>query len=1299
VAEDHEGGLWAIQAKHYDAAYAIKKADLDSFLSESSRPGFTYRLVIASTDHVGPTARRTLNAQEKPVGLLLRSQLELLEADWPTSPMRLRPTRVKRKRPRPHQRRAIQDCVSGLAATDRGQLVMACGTGKTLIGPFLAERLSAKRVLVLLPSLSLLGQTLREWATATEFDYIAVCSDETVAKDEHDAVVASTSELGVPVTTEVERIARFVRRRGNGTRVVFSTYQSSAQIATAQASRAPAFDLVIADEAHRCAGPQAGVFAAVLDPKRIRARKRLFMTATPRYFTGRVKKEAQEADWEVASMDDEERFGPVLHRLTFAHAIEQGLLSDYQVVVVGVSDREARTLAERGAFVSTDGGSVADARTLAREIGLLRSMAKYDLRRVVTFHSRISFARRFASSLPLTNQWLPARRRATGTLWARHVSGEMTAGERDIRLRQLKAVAGDERGVLTNARCLTEGVDVPTLDGVAFIDPRRSQVDVVQAVGRAIRRADDKLRGTIVIPVLVMHYDDPEQALESSEFDRVWEVVRALRNHDDDLAEELDALRRERGRRGSTKGRPRKIVLDLPVGIGSSFARAFDAVVVDRTTTHWDEALGAAMAFRAAHGHLRVLAQYVTETGFKLGSWIVVRRLAYREGRLSQERIAQLDALDMVWDPLEADWRSAVAAVTAYRTAHGHLRVAPKYVADDGFRLGSWISQIRSKRNSLPPERVRELDALGMVWQPFTEDWWRTLAAARSFRESHGHLLVPPRFKAEDGLHLGGWITHQRIRRANGSLSAEQIAALHDLGMVWDPAEARWETRLAAARRFQATHGHLRVPGGFVDDDGVKLGVWVQSVRNRQDRFSPERRRQLDTLGMVWNPAQAAWDAKIAAARDYRAAHGHLRVPRTFVTDDGIKLGVWITSLRRKRAHLSRMQQAQLDELGVVWDPHEAAWTRGLAVARKYRDQHGDLDVRPGYASEDGFGLATWLTQQRARRRKGQLSEKRTADLEKLNINWQPSESKSLAGLKSARRFYCENEHLRVPLDYVDEDGFALGRWLSSARQRRKQGSLRTTVVRDLDEMGIAWDVLDQEWERGVAAARMYRGEHGDLRVPARYRTQDGFPLGQWISVRRLNRDRLSASRISQLDALGMVWDPFGQDWDRGMSAACSFFESHGHLRVPRSYVTPDGFKLGEWVAARRYAGTKGRLSEGRTQDLNELGMVWDPRVDDWERGLTAVRSFHETHGHLNVPSSYVSDNGIRLRAWLRARAKEHSKGRLAPSRKAQLDTVTPSWSTFPARGEARRSVPATEATDVAATTVSAQLTGNRHGM
>jgi predicted helicase len=200
-------------------------------------------------------------------------------------------------------------------------------------------------------------------------------------------------------------------------------------------------------------------------------------------------------------------------------------------------------MAERGTFVTTDGETITDARTLARQIGLLRAMRNHDLHRVVSFHSRISNARRFATSILEVTDWMPHDLAPGGKLWAEHVSGEMSSGERDVRLNRLRAVAGGERGLLTNARCLSEGVDVPSLDGVAFIDPRHSQVDIVQAVGRAIRTAENKTVGTIVIPVFVDDDADPGDALNSSEFDGVWQVVQALRGHDDALAEELDQCR------------------------------------------------------------------------------------------------------------------------------------------------------------------------------------------------------------------------------------------------------------------------------------------------------------------------------------------------------------------------------------------------------------------------------------------------------------------------------------------------------------------------------------------------------------------------------------------------------------------------------------------------------------------------------------------------------------------------------------------------------------------------------------
>ena len=374
--------------------------------------------------------------------------------------------------------------VEGFDRADRGQMIMACGTGKTLAALFIHEKLAAERTLVLVPSLSLLAQTLREWTANSKagFDFLPVCSDESVA--EPDAVVSNTSDLGFPVTTDAGEIATFLRRR-SGPRVVFSTYQSSPQIARAfRLGRVPAFDLVIADEAHRCAGRVSSDFATILDSEKIRARRRLFMTATPRYFTGRVVREANEADFEVASMEDEATFGSLLHRLGFAEAIERDLLTDYQVVVVGVDDATYLDWAQRGRFVTIDGNEVTDARSLAGQIGLAKAMRRYDLHRTITFHSRVNRAREFADSLPEVIAWIPARQRPTGPVWSDYASGEMPAGQRHALLQHLGRLDHVERGLLANARCLAEGVDVPTLDSVAFIDPRRSEVDIVQAVGR-----------------------------------------------------------------------------------------------------------------------------------------------------------------------------------------------------------------------------------------------------------------------------------------------------------------------------------------------------------------------------------------------------------------------------------------------------------------------------------------------------------------------------------------------------------------------------------------------------------------------------------------------------------------------------------------------------------------------------------------------------------------------------------------------------------------------------------------------
>jgi superfamily II DNA or RNA helicase len=905
VAETVDGELWAIQAKNYGEQTTVTKADVDTFLSESARPVFSYRLLVASTDRLARNARQAIEGQEKPVGLLLRSQLESSPLDWSLAARQA----TAKPKPRPlreHQREALAAVVAGFRGESRGQLVMACGTGKTRVGLAVAEKLRSQRTLVLVPSLLLLAQTAREWALDARLPFRSrfVCSDESVADKAgagYDEPISNVADLGLPVTTDPRAIARFLA--GEGSHVVFSTYQSSPALAEAMrqeplaaqlAQARDGFDLIVADEAHRCAGTASGVFATVLDDGLLPGRRRLFMTATPRVYATRVREAAEEQEVELASMDDPDRFGPVLHRLSFAGAIDRDLLSDYRVLVVGVTDEEARRLAESGAFVTPDGEQVTDARSLARAIGLLKAIRDYDLRRLISFHGRIKRASGFASLLDTVTGAMPAGARPRGQLETAYISGEMAAGARKRLLSRLRELPDADRMLLANARCLTEGVDVPALDGVAFIDPRSSQIDIVQAVGRAMRRAEDKTLGTIIIPVFIGADDDPEDMLESSEFQPVWQTVNALRSHDESLGEEIDAIRRGLGRTGTVGRRPGKLVLDLPRQIDfERFSNAFNARLITCTGSSFALGLGALEEFVEHHGHARVPWVHETEAGFRLGRWCGTRRQERKRGKLPAERIKTLNTLGFAWDPHEGDWQQGLAALEEFVTQHGNARVPQSYTTETRFNLGRWCSKRRQeqKRGELAVERIAALDALGFAWEPLDDDWQQGLAALEEFVDQRGDARVPHTHETEAGFRLGAWCGTRRQDRRRGKVAAERIKALDALGFVWDPFEDDWQQGLAALEGFVDQHRHARVHRDYATETEFKLGRWCSHRREEKKRgkLTVERVAALDALGFVWDPREDGWQQGLAALEEFVDQHGHARVPLDHLTESGFK--------------------------------------------------------------------------------------------------------------------------------------------------------------------------------------------------------------------------------------------------------------------------------------------------------------------------------------------------------------------------------------------------------------------------
>ncbi|WP_235737741.1 DEAD/DEAH box helicase [Nocardioides alcanivorans] len=554
----------AIQCKFYDEGQKVSKAHIDSFLAATMRPEFqiTTRYVFDTS------AGWTGNVEKEVQGVVQRVDIGYLDdaaIDWDQfrweTPEVVVPTGAKELFP--HQARALENVRAGFNAHNRGKLIMACGTGKTFTSLRIAEDLVGEggSVLFLVPSIQLLSQSLREWMANTTLSIrpFAVCSDVRVGRQNSDDADMSTIDLTEPATTDATTllarmsVGKYAQPRMT---VVFSTYQSIDVIIEAQKQGLAAFDLVVCDEAHRTtgatlAGQDDSAFVKVHDAQALRAAKRLYMTATPRVFGDEVKARAKDADAVLADMGDETIYGPEFHRLGFGDAVEIGRLTDYKVLVLAVdeqyvADNFQQAMAESGEIKLDDAAKLIGCwNGLAKNFGPTDALG-HDTGTVnrAPMRTAVAFAKDIRSSKAATAAFPPLVDRAIIDLpdartplkvEARHVDGTMRISERNAHLAWLKSNPSDTTcRILTNAKCLSEGVDVPALDAVLFLTPRGSQVDVVQSVGRVMRKAPGKELGYIILPVVVPSGVAPEVALADNErYKVVWQVLQALRSHDE----------------------------------------------------------------------------------------------------------------------------------------------------------------------------------------------------------------------------------------------------------------------------------------------------------------------------------------------------------------------------------------------------------------------------------------------------------------------------------------------------------------------------------------------------------------------------------------------------------------------------------------------------------------------------------------------------------------------------------------------------------------------------------------------
>ena len=579
VARNRDTGeLTAIQCKFFAPKTTVTKGMLDSFLSASGKmtvdfmPEFASRLVISTSDTWGKNAEDAIADQSIPVERLRVQDLDESSIDWSQfvwgDPGDLK--KLERKKPFDYQREAISDVVDGFETSERGKLIMACGTGKTFTSLRLAEQVVplGGTVLFLVPSIALLSQTLKEWTIQAEVPLrsFAVCSDVSVGKrrTEEDIPVR---DLAFPATTNASALVKQFSQGDASEKltVVFSTYQSLPVISKAQALGLPEFDLIVCDEAHRTTGAainseDESAFMKVHDQSFVQGKKRLYMTATPRIFSDGTRKKAGELGAKLADMDDEQVYGPEFHRLGFGQAVSMGRLTDYKVLVLAVD--EGFVAREFQGLMSQDGYELAMEDT-AKIVGTWNGLSKrsvipgeYEddpspMQRAVMFAKDIATSKKLSDAFQQVIEGEIERIEASGEdtsrllhAEAQHVDGTQSMLTRNEKLDWLKEASPESTvRILSNAKCLSEGVDVPALDAVMFMNPRKSVVDVVQSVGRVMRKMKGKKFGYVILPIAVPSDVEPDQALNNNDKYRVvWQVLQALRAHDERFDAEVNKI-------------------------------------------------------------------------------------------------------------------------------------------------------------------------------------------------------------------------------------------------------------------------------------------------------------------------------------------------------------------------------------------------------------------------------------------------------------------------------------------------------------------------------------------------------------------------------------------------------------------------------------------------------------------------------------------------------------------------------------------------------------------------------------
>ena len=626
--------------------------------------------------------------------------------------LKQKPKKRQPLKPDPYQDEALKNIANHLETNDRGTVVMACGTGKTLVALWAVEQSKAKSILVLVPSLTLLQQTLEEWSVhnswGKDFSYLCVCSDPSVNL-KNDEIEIDPSDVPFRIDTDPEIVRRYLAQNNGKTKIVFSTYQSS-QVVSQAAKGEFEFDIAIFDEAHKTTGSADGRFSIGLKDENIKIRKRLFLTATPKHYD--ISKRDKDGEFKFVSMDDEEIYGKRAHTLTFGDAAKKGIICPYKVVITLIDKKQVDDFALKNGITLVEGDSV-KAKWVASQIAISSAIKHTNATKIITFHSRVKTAREFASDE------VYGIKKFVDDFDVFHVHGKQKSNERKDTISKFRKAS---RSIITNAKCLTEGVDVPAVDMVAFVDPRHSKIDIAQAVGRAMRkpRGGDKEVGYIVVPIFAEDTSEQslEKAIKSEDFDGVALILNSLLEQDEELVEIVQELKQAKGKGDvfNPKRIKEKIEVIGPLIGLEELTNSIYVATVDRLGESWDEWYGRLLRYMTLVGNPDVAGKFIDSNNKKLGRWVEVQKA--NEDSLSSEKKQLLESLSgWKWAKPKTEWMEVFDLMKDFERSNGHINFPMKYETESGFKLGRWVEVQKANEDSLSSEKKQLLESLsGWKW-------------------------------------------------------------------------------------------------------------------------------------------------------------------------------------------------------------------------------------------------------------------------------------------------------------------------------------------------------------------------------------------------------------------------------------------------------------------------------------------------------------------------------------------------------------------------------------------------------